>query len=70
MSTVRIRYSKDGGNTWSQWFERPLGEEDDFLPRVVVRRMGHARHWVLDISITDPVSADLLAGSVQAEQRN
>lgn len=69
MPKVKIRYSKDGGYTWSHWSEHSLAGVGDFLTRVVKRRMGQARHWVLDISVTDPVRADLISGSAQIEQR-
>ena len=67
MTYVRVRYSKDGGYTFSDARQLPLGELGDYLHRVVGRRFGTARHWVWDISITDPVVADLVAASVQIE---
>jgi hypothetical protein len=65
--SVLIRYSKDGGHNWSRWKERSLGAVGDFQKRVVLRRMGQGRQWVLDIKITDNVKRDLLAASLQLE---
>jgi len=67
MSTIRIRWSRDGGRTWSHWAERSLGEEGDFLPRVEVGRQGQAEHWTYEVVVTDPVRVDLMAASIRME---
>lgn len=67
MSTVRIRYSKNGGNTWSDWRIRPLGDPGDFARITRWFRFGQARGWTFETSVTDPVPADLIAASVQIE---
>lgn len=63
-----MRYSKNGGRNWSNWKQRSLGEVGDFMKRVRLYRLGRGRQWVVDIRVTDPVRADLIAGSVQVEQ--
>lgn len=66
-NTVELRYSKDGGYTWSDWQSRDIGGTGDFLsPKARWRRLGMARQFVVDIRMT--VGADLLAGSIQAEE--
>jgi len=67
MSTVDVRYSKDGGNNWSDWRTIPFGETGDFCKRIELRRLGRGRQWVLDIRVTDPVKADLLDASTMTE---
>lgn len=67
MTYVRIRYSKDGGHTFTDWRQIPLGEEGDYMRRVVARRFGSGRHWVFDVSVTDPVPVNLIAASIQME---
>lgn len=67
MSTVDIRYSKDGGNNWSDWRTLDLGATGQFSKRIETRRFGKGKQWVFDIRVTDPVKADLLAGSIMAE---
>lgn len=64
---VLFRYSKDGGNNWSGWVERSLGEVGDFQKRVRRYRLGQGRQWVFDVRVTSPVKADLLAASIQME---
>ena len=65
---VQFRYSKDGGNNWSTWVERSLGEVGQFQQRVRRYRLGQGRQWVFDIRVTSPVRADLLAAAVQVTQ--
>ncbi|HHW4683212.1 MAG TPA: hypothetical protein ACQGQI_08650 [Xylella sp.] len=64
--TVMFRYSRDGGNNWSAWVQRDLGEVGRFQTRVRRYRLGQGRQWVFDIRITDPVVVNLLAMSLQA----
>lgn len=64
---VMFRYSKDGGNNWSNWFERSLGEVGAFQQRVRAYRFGQGRQWVFDIKVTSPMQCDLLAMSIQAD---
>lgn len=64
---VDIRYSKDGGNNWSHWKRRSLGDVGDFMKRVRVHRLGRGRQWVFDIRVTDNCRAALLAASLQVE---
>lgn len=64
---VQIRYSKDGGRNWSSWRERSLGELGEFMKRVRVLRLGQGRQWVFEWKVTDPVRADCLGASIDAE---
>lgn len=67
MSFVDVRYSKDGGENWSDWRRVDLGGTGDFMKRVVLRRLGRGRQWVFAYRITDNVRADCLAASIQTE---
>jgi hypothetical protein len=67
MSSVNVRYSKDGGRNWSDWRKIDMGDVGDFCKRVQLRRLGRGYQWVFDILITDPVPADLIAASIMPE---
>lgn len=67
MTYVEIRYSKDGGNTWSNWRTIPAGETGDFVKQTRARRWGISRQWVFDIRVTDDVPADIIGCSVLIE---
>lgn len=65
--TVRMRVSRNGGYTWSDWRERSLGEVGDFLKRVRFSRFGRSRQFLVEVSVASPVKADLIAASVLIE---
>lgn len=67
MNYVDICYTKDGGHTWSDYRQIPLGERGDFVKRVVARRFGSARQIVFKERVTDNCRADLIAASIQTE---
>lgn len=67
MSSVDVRYSRDGGRNWSDWRTLDMGDVGDFCKRLQLRRLGRGYQWVFDIRVTDPVRADLIAGSILPE---
>lgn len=62
---VQFRYSKNGGQTWSDWRTASMGEVGDFTKRVTFRRLGQSRQWTFHIRMTVP--ATVIAASVQIE---
>lgn len=66
-SSIDVRYSKDGGRNWSDWRKLDMGSTGDFVKPLRLNRLGMGKQWVFDIRVTDPVRADLMAASVQAE---
>jgi hypothetical protein len=64
---VDLRYSKDGGNNWSNWRTMSMGETGGFVKRLEFTRFGICRQMVFDMRITDPVRADLLDASINLE---
>jgi hypothetical protein len=52
---IMMRYSNDGGKTWSSWLENTLGQPGNFRKRVIWRRCGLARDRVWEVMVSDPV---------------
>lgn len=52
---VMLRYSKDGGHSWSAEVWRSIGAIGRYLTRVYWNRLGRARDWVFEISGSDAV---------------
>jgi len=50
-----MRYSNDGGNTWSSDRMGSVGTLGEFKKRVRFRRLGQGRDRVFEIVTTDPV---------------
>lgn len=66
---IMLRYSKDGGKTWSllqPW--RSLGKIGDFLARVRWLRLGAAYQWVFEVTCTDPVKRVIIACNADFEE--
>lgn len=63
---VEMRFSKDGGYTWSDWHARDIGETGDFMQPAIWRRLGISRQWIIHVRMT--TGADLLASSIQAQE--
>lgn len=59
---VMLRYSKDGGQTWSDrqlW--RSMGTVGAYKTRMRWLKLGQAREWVFEVTISDPVRRNVLA---------
>jgi hypothetical protein len=50
---VQMRYSNDGGKTWSAWREASLGALGEYASRVIFRRLGMGRDRVWQVRVTD-----------------
>jgi hypothetical protein len=50
-----LRFSTDGGKTWSNELWRSFGKIGEYSRRCVWRRVGGGRRMVFDVKITDPV---------------
>lgn len=53
---VEMRYSDDGGHTWSNVKTAGLGFTGDYRKRVIWRRLGKSRNRIYEIACSDPVS--------------
>ncbi len=49
---VRLRYSDDGGNVWSDYLEEPLGRAGEREARAVFRNLGSSRRRIYEVSYT------------------
>ena len=52
---MMLRSSKDGGKTWGNTFELDAGRAGEYKTRIRKLRLGRARDWVPEISVTDPI---------------
>lgn len=54
-----LEFSKDGGNTWSNYKFSKIGKIGQFLQRVKWNRLGAARQFIFRVTISDPVPIDI-----------
>lgn len=57
---MMLRHSDDGGHTWSNRREAPMGRIGKYGARAKWNRLGRGRNRVFEISITDPVKRVVL----------
>lgn len=64
---LRMQYSDDGGDNFTNWEEESIGEVGEFGQRVVFTRLGPFRNRVIRIRCNAPRRCDVL-GAVAALQ--
>jgi hypothetical protein len=64
---VMLRISRDGGHTFGHERWVPLGKLGEYYTRVVLRRLGSARDFVVQITVVEPTKFVLASGSVVIE---
>jgi hypothetical protein len=58
---IMMRYSDDGGHTWSSELWTSLGKIGDYTRRVKWNKLGRSRDRVYEISVSDPVFVQINA---------
>jgi hypothetical protein len=62
-----LRWSDDGGFTWSSYFTKYIGAAGQYKNRAIWRRLGQARDRVFEVIVTDPVNAVIVSANLEAE---
>lgn len=61
-----LRWSNDGGSTWSTEHWVSIGLQGQYTNRAIWRRLGEARDRVYEVVITDPVKAVIVSAELDA----
>jgi hypothetical protein len=61
-----LRWSNDGGSTWSREYWVTIGQIGKYKNRAIWRRLGMARDRVYEVVITDPVKAVIVSANLKA----
>jgi hypothetical protein len=64
---VTLRWSNDGGQTWSNGQIRDCGQTGNYRQRVLWNRLGRARDRVYEISVSDPVAWRIIDAYLEAD---
>jgi hypothetical protein len=62
-----LRWSNDGGSTWSNEHWTSIGVQGRYKNRAIWRRLGQARDRVYEVVVTDPIKAVIVAANLKAE---
>lgn len=61
-----LRWSTDGGSTYSNEHWLPIGAVGKYKNRAIKRRIGYSRDMIFEVSITDPVNAVIVSAELKA----
>jgi len=61
-----LRWSNDGGSTWSREYWVSIGQIGKYKNRAIWRRLGMARDRVYEVVITDPINAVIVSANLKA----
>ena len=61
-----LRWSNDGGSTWSNEHWCTIGQQGKYKNRAIWRRLGQARDRVFEVSTTDPVKMVIVSANLKA----
>ena len=61
-----LRWSNDGGSTWSKEYWVSIGSVGRYKNRAIWRRLGMARDRIFEVSISDPVKAVIVSANLKA----
>lgn len=60
-----LRWSNDGGSTWSNEHWVTIGQQGRYKNRAIWRRLGMARDRVFEVVVTDPVNAVIVSANLK-----
>lgn len=61
-----LRWSNDGGSTWSNEYWVTIGKVGRYLNRAIWRRLGWSRDRIFEVVVTDPVKAVIVSANLKA----
>jgi hypothetical protein len=61
-----LRWSNDGGSTWSNEHWAGIGKVGKYQNRIIWRRLGWARDRIYEVVVTDPVKAVIVSANLKA----
>lgn len=61
-----LRWSNDGGSTWSNEHWTSIGKVGQYNNRAIWRRLGWARDRVFEVVVTDPINAVIISSNLKA----
>ena len=63
-----LRWSNDGGSTWSNEHWTTIGKIGAYKNRAIWRRLGWARDRIFEVVVTDPVKAVIISANLKASE--
>jgi hypothetical protein len=61
-----LRWSNDGGSTWSNEHWSAIGQLGKYQNRIIWRRLGWSRDRIFEVVVTDPIKAVIVSANLKA----
>jgi hypothetical protein len=61
-----LRWSSDGGSTWSSEHWASIGLQGKYQNRIIWRRLGWSRDRIFEVVVTDPIKAVIVSANLKA----
>jgi len=62
-----LRWSNDGGSTWSNEYWTKVGQLGKYKNRAIWRRLGTARDRIFEVSVSDPVKFVIISANLKVQ---
>ena len=62
-----IRWSDDGGHTWSNSYSRPLGQQGQYKQRSIWRKLGASRDRIYEYTCSEPIKKVIIGAILNIE---
>jgi len=62
-----LRWSSDGGSTWSNEHWVSIGKVGKYNNRAIWRRLGWSRDRIFEVAVSDPIKAVIVSANLKAE---
>ena len=63
-----LRWSNDGGSTWSNEHWASIGDIGTYQTRIIWRRLGWSRDRIFEVVVTDPIKAVIVSANLKASE--
>ena len=63
-----LRWSNDGGSTWSKEYWTSIGQSGKYQNRIIWRRLGWSRDRIFEVVVTDPIKAVIVSANLKATE--
>ena len=60
-----LKWSNDGGSTWSKEYWQEIGQQGKYTHRAIWRRLGWARDRIFEVVVTDPIKAVIVSANLK-----
>jgi hypothetical protein len=65
---IMMRYSNDGGHTWSNESLRSIGQVGEYAKRIQWYRLGVGTEWVFEFSLTEAIKFSIISAAITTSE--